>query len=68
MYVCVCIIEDLVFLSLNLPLLSDKQLEEGAKRARLDTIEEEDFLKFIVILYCIDIYIENTCIIDIFPV
>ena len=63
-----CIIEDLVFLSLNLPLLSDRQLEEGAKRARLDTIEEEDFLKFIVILYCIDIYIENTCIIDIFPV
>ena len=56
-----CIIEDLVFLSLNLPLLSDKQLEEGA---------QEDFLKFIVILYCIDIglYIENTCIIDIFPV
>ena len=36
-------IEDLVFLSLNLPLLSDKELEEGAKRARLDTIEEEDF-------------------------
>ena len=64
-----CIIEDLVFLSLNLPLLSDRQLEEGAKRARLDTIEEEDFFK----IYC-DIvlhryiYIENTCIIDIFPV
>ena len=36
----------------------DKQFEEGAKRAILNTIEEEDIL-FIVILYFIDIYTNN---------